>query len=265
MLSFSLCYSQLINPDFEEWDGNDPVGWFNHNFAYEAVEPSENAFSGNFAARLMITEVTGVSPLLQTITTVEVEDMVTFEVYYAALTEGAEVSFFAIAFRGGQIVDGCEMGYEGVNQQYVQWAAEWEPMFDSYDSLRIMLILEPVNEPVVGSVLVDNVVMHGILDVEDRPVGSAASWQLDAAYPNPFNAATTIGFTVPLAGPVELAVYDLAGRRVTTLVSGIYTPGSYRVIWDGTGGSGRGIGSGIYIVQLTASGHSYQTRTVLIK
>jgi len=91
------------------------------------------------------------------------------------------------------------------------------------------------------------------------------SWQLDAAYPNPFNASTTIGFTVPLAGLVELAVYDLAGRRVATLANGIYAPGSYRAMWDGTGDLGRGIGSGVYIVQLTASGHSYQTRTVLIK
>ena len=267
MLSFSLCYSQLINPDFEEWDGNDPVGWYNHNFAYEAVEPSEDAFSGNFAAYLMITEVTMVSPLFQTITTVEVEDMVTFEVHYAALTEGSEVTFGAIAYRNGQVVDGCGSTIEEVNQPYQQWSAEWEPMFDSYDSLRIMLALDLVDEPVAGSVLIDNVVINGVSTqgVEDKLVGSAVSWQLDAAYPNPFNAATTIGFTAPLAGLVELAVYDLAGRRVTTLVSGIYAPGSYRVMWDGTGDSGRGLGSGVYIVQLTANGHSYQTQAVLIK
>lgn len=266
-LSFSLCYSQLINPDFEEWDGNDPVGWFNHNFAYEAVEPSENAFSGNFAARLMITEVNEVSQLLQIITPVEVEDVVTFGVHYAALTEGVAIGFSALAFRDGQIVDGCGMGLEGENQQYEQWSTEWEPRFDSCDSLRITLSLESAGEPVVGSVLFDNLVLRGVTTqgVEDKPAGSVVNWQLDAAYPNPFNAATTIGFTVPLTGLVELAIYDLAGRRVTTLANGIYAPGSYRLMWDGTNASGRGLGSGIYIVQLTASGHSYQTRTALIK
>jgi len=159
ILSFNLCNSQLINSDFEEWDGNDPVGWFNYNFLFEAVERSDNAQSGNFAARLMIIEMCDASLLMQTIPNVEVEDMVTFEVYNAALTEGSAINFSALAFRDGQIVDGCGMGYEAVNQQYVQWAAEWEPIFDSYDSLGIMLMLEPAGEPVAGSVLVDNMVV----------------------------------------------------------------------------------------------------------
>ncbi len=265
-LSFSVGYGQLVNPDFEEWNGNDPVGWLTYNFAFPAVEPSGNAFSGDLAAHLMISEMAVSSPLLQTITSVEVEDVITFEVHYAALTEGALVNFGAVAFLDGQSVDGGGGYFDEVNQPYQLWSAEWEPRLDSYDSLRVMLVLDVAMGPVVGSVIVDNVVLSGIsLGVRARSDVEVDNWKLDAAYPNPFNAATTIGFSVPLTGSVELAVYDLAGRRVATLAGGIYTPGSYQVMWDGTGDLGIQLGTGVYIMQLNARGHSHQTRTMLIK
>ncbi len=267
MLSFSLCYSQLINPDFEEWEGNDPVGWFTYNIIVEAVEPSDNAQSGNHSARLMIAEMYEASPVMQTIGPAAIEDMVTLDIYYASLTEGAELTVALVAYLNWQVVGGARESTVEVNPQYQLISLEWEPMVDNVDTIQVMIVLETEDQPMIGSVLVDNVVLQGVnlLSVQAEPAESVVDWRLEPAYPNPFNAATTIGFTAPLAGLVELAVYDLAGRRVTTLAKGIYAPGSYRITWNGADDSGSVLPAGVYLVRLTGSKKALYTRVVLIK
>jgi hypothetical protein len=70
---------------------------------------------------------------------------------------------------------------------------------------------------------------------------------LQQNYPNPFNSATQIRFELDREGPVELAVFNLTGQRVATLVRGAWPAGRYAVPWDG-GGLGSGstcIGCGL--------------------
>ena len=69
--------------------------------------------------------------------------------------------------------------------------------------------------------------------------------RLYAAYPNPFNSSTTIAFDLPQRSEVDLIVYDLLGRRVATLVSGIMSPGRHVHAWKADG-----LASGIYFVTL---------------
>jgi hypothetical protein len=71
-------------------------------------------------------------------------------------------------------------------------------------------------------------------------------------YPNPFNPSTTLAFRVGRPSQVELAVYNLMGRKVRTLKKGIYAPGTYRIAWDGRDNRGRELPSAIYIGNLTA-------------
>ncbi|MFC1512384.1 hypothetical protein ACFL5H_04255, partial [Candidatus Latescibacterota bacterium] len=54
-----------------------------------------------------------------------------------------------------------------------------------------------------------------------------------ASYPNPFNPSTTISFTLPDAGYTELAVFNLAGQKIRTLVAGEMTAGAHEAVWDG--------------------------------
>jgi hypothetical protein len=79
-------------------------------------------------------------------------------------------------------------------------------------------------------------------------------------YPNPFNPATVIRYQVPASGDVYLAVYDLLGRRVTTLVNERKAPGTYEVQFDAMD-----LGSGIYLCRLTAAGGNDTRRMLLIK
>ncbi|MBN2172082.1 MAG: T9SS type A sorting domain-containing protein [Candidatus Krumholzibacteriota bacterium] len=95
--------------------------------------------------------------------------------------------------------------------------------------------------------------------------GAPPPFRLGPSYPNPFNPLTTIGFTLPAAGPVELAVYDVAGRRVATLVDRPLAAGAHRETWGGTDDSGRRVASGVYLLRLSAGGRTATRKAVLLK
>lgn len=69
--------------------------------------------------------------------------------------------------------------------------------------------------------------------------------------PNPFNPETAIHYQLPASGEVELAVYDLLGQKIKTLVSEIQPAGFYRVTWNGRDAAGRKVASGLYIYRLS--------------
>jgi hypothetical protein len=83
--------------------------------------------------------------------------------------------------------------------------------------------------------------------------------------PNPFNPATTIRYTLPAAGAVDLGVFDVRGRRVATLVSGTRLAGLNRAAWDGRDSAGNAASSGVYFCRLRADGRSLTRKMVLLK
>ena len=80
----------------------------------------------------------------------------------------------------------------------------------------------------------------------ERPSGCS----LFQNYPNPFNSITTLVFSLPFASHVELAVFNLAGQRIRTLVEGEVQPGEHQVTWDGKDRFGREVSSGLYLYRL---------------
>jgi hypothetical protein len=81
-----------------------------------------------------------------------------------------------------------------------------------------------------------------------------------SAAPNPFNPGTTIRFDVPHAGHAVLAVHDLAGRRVATLLDGPVPAGPGSVVWRP-----RELASGVYLARLVVGEESASQRLVLMK
>lgn len=73
---------------------------------------------------------------------------------------------------------------------------------------------------------------------------------LDVA-PNPMGAVASIRFGVQHCGQVILAVFDVQGRRVSTLLEGRIEPGNYTQSWNGRGDSGRELSPGVYFLRLT--------------
>ena len=89
-------------------------------------------------------------------------------------------------------------------------------------------------------------------------------WSLSQNYPNPFNSRTVIRFALPTRADVHLALYNLAGQKVATLVSGPRPAGTYTVHWDGRDASGRDLASGVYLYRLRAGEHQVETRRLLL-
>jgi len=83
--------------------------------------------------------------------------------------------------------------------------------------------------------------------------------------PNPFNPVTRIAFSIPAAGVAELAVFDIAGRRVATLVDERVEAGPHEVVWNGTNDAGEPVASGVYFSRLQALGKEHSAKMVLLK
>lgn len=84
--------------------------------------------------------------------------------------------------------------------------------------------------------------------------------QLHQAYPNPFNPVTTIPFSIPTTAPVTLAVYDLDGRLVKTLINETLNAGEHQISWNAEDQP-----AGLYFVKMTAPDFSLVRRVVLVK
>jgi M6 family metalloprotease-like protein len=84
-------------------------------------------------------------------------------------------------------------------------------------------------------------------------------------YPNPCNPLTTISFDVSEKGYSTLAIYDVAGRLVRTLVDGELAPKSYAATWDGTDNGGRAVASGVYFYKLVAGDFQDVRKLTLLK
>jgi hypothetical protein len=97
---------------------------------------------------------------------------------------------------------------------------------------------------------------------ERKPAPRLDLWQNS---PNPFNPSTTIRFTTPTSGVVNVAIYDVNGRLVRTLVDGPLPAGQHGVVWDGTDASGRHVASGVYLYRLTSGEGTVTKRMVLLR
>ena len=85
-----------------------------------------------------------------------------------------------------------------------------------------------------------------------------ADFTLHQNYPNPFNPSTTVTYTLDRSGPVELSVYDLLGRTVSTLVDGVQLAGNHEVRFNADD-----LPTGTYIYRLRAGAETL-TRTMIL-
>ena len=88
----------------------------------------------------------------------------------------------------------------------------------------------------------------------------AASFSLSDAYPNPFNPVTTMELYMPVAGNMQVEIYNLLGQSVETLTSGYKEIGTYNLTWDATSAA-----SGVYFVKAQADGFTKIQKLMLVK
>jgi len=144
---------------------------------------------------------------------------------------------------------------------------------DASDEIRFELALTPIAPPLPG----DRIEAEGadlaapdgtVLTPQDAlpvitldaPSAATGTVSLSSAFPNPFGSLTSFVVTLPRAAQVDLAIHDLAGRRVATIAHGALEAGRRSFTWDGAGAR-----DGLYFVRLTVDGQVLSTRVVLLK
>lgn len=75
-------------------------------------------------------------------------------------------------------------------------------------------------------------------------------------YPNPFNPATTISYSLPENARVKIEIFNILGQKVATLVDDVKHAGSYKLTW-----SAQNISSGVYFCKLKAEGKKIFEKT----
>jgi Secretion system C-terminal sorting domain len=101
--------------------------------------------------------------------------------------------------------------------------------------------------------------------VVDIQIETPSMLKLSQNFPNPFNPATVINYSIPAMGsagavPVQLKIFDLLGREVATLVNESKSPGNYEAKFDGTRFS-----SGVYFYSLHAGDFVQTKKMTLVK
>ncbi|NNE45063.1 MAG: T9SS type A sorting domain-containing protein, partial [Rhodothermales bacterium] len=86
------------------------------------------------------------------------------------------------------------------------------------------------------------------------------AFELYQNYPNPFNPSTTIAFDVPQTSDVSVAVFDLLGRQVRTLVNGSLPAGKHTVTLNA-----QSMSSGLYVVRFDTPDGAFERTILLIK
>ncbi len=137
-------------------------------------------------------------------------------------------------------------------------ACQIDDLYVYFDGVRVTYDTFEPGSPVSWTPVGD-----AITAADDVPgIGQVAV----AAHPNPFNPRTTIAFALPQAADVSLALFDLQGRLVRTLVNATtYPAGRHQQVWDGRDDLGQTAPSGVYFYRFTAGQESRTGKLTMLK
>ena len=152
-------------------------------------------------------------------------------------------------------------------------------------AISITDIIDPINPQLIGFcntplwpteitihndlIYVSNYYRLGVysfhVDANEDQAQTVAPMQLNQNYPNPFNPETTIEYSLPKTGQVNLAIYNIKGELVKELVNGVQPSGKNSVVWKGTDSKEHAVSSGIYFYRIFANGSQQTKKMMLIK
>ena len=101
---------------------------------------------------------------------------------------------------------------------------------------------------------------NGIVGVENSKSIQPLEFRLEQNFPNPFNPATTIRYSVPNTSRVQINVYDVLGNETGTLINEEKPAGNYEITWDAAN-----LPSGVYFYQLRAGEFTGTNKMILLK
>ncbi len=104
-----------------------------------------------------------------------------------------------------------------------------------------------------------------VTDGTGIPGDEVRALALSPGMPNPFTERTALHLALPDAAQVSVEIYDISGRRVRTLESGVLPAGEHRVVWDGRDDRGREAASGIYFCRARVGDWTDARKVVLMR
>jgi hypothetical protein len=147
---------------------------------------------------------------------------------------------------------GCGVSYDNGTHRTVGCSFEFGGLTDGASPSTKAELLEEILE------------FFGVIETGTAE-GDVLALRLHQNSPNPFNPETTLSFSLPADGQVELAVYDVSGRKVATLVDATLEGGPHAVTWRGLDDQGRRVASGVYFFRLHRAGEILSRKGVLMK
>jgi photosystem II stability/assembly factor-like uncharacterized protein len=210
----------------------------------------------------------------------DVTNPTTFDISDGPFTIQSSKVITVLTPNGGEILEGgsnyeitwSSTDVENVKIEYsINNGASWNLVIDSTQSTGIYQWSVPNILTTQARIKISDISLPSIYDISDNPFRinyvvdvndpeNFLNYNLMQNYPNPFNPSTTINYSVPEFTLVNLSVYDVLGRVVTTLVSDYKSAGNYSVEFDASD-----IPSGIYIYKITTSDFAATKKMILLK
>ena len=132
--------------------------------------------------------------------------------------------------------------------------------FHSESSIRLEEVM--INENSLSDIHTEMMVSY-VLGISNNSIPE--SYALHHNYPNPFNPTTKISYDLPEDTNVEISIFDMMGRYVTTLVNTKQSAGYRSITWNGTNQSGHSVAAGVYIYVIRAGSFHKTKKMILLK
>ncbi len=138
------------------------------------------------------------------------------------------------------------------------------------DTVRIRFRFSSDSSEVDEGVYIDDVAVTTAIvpsgtGVAENEIEQSTIATLHQNCPNPFSPSTAISFSTRGAGEVALAVYNVQGRLIRTLVAETVSPGDHTVTWDGKDELGVDVAAGVYLYRLVIGEHEEARKMILVR
>jgi hypothetical protein len=134
------------------------------------------------------------------------------------------------------------------------------------DSTEILLERVLANGgKVLSSTRNGRVIIGSVSPVDEKLSGTPEQFALYQNYPNPFNPSTTLQYDLPEASHVRIAILDMLGRHVKTVIDNHHPAGQFRAGWDATDDRGVPVAAGIYFCRMEAGQFVNVIKLALVK
>jgi len=246
LASTIIIKAQIPNADFENWGDNGPTGWTVDNMPpmIMPVTQTTDAESGVNAVKGEVVSLQGnnIAPFLVSGDTTGYGGFAVSQRYASlkgwykfAPVQDDSLVIAIVMLKNSQVIGGGVVE-PGNASTYTQFTANITyTSGDAPDSARIMIsIINHAGELSVhaGSVMYVDNLSFGNVTAVNNGVSQPNSFKLFQNYPNPFNPSTNIKYNLSSSGFVRLAIYNVLGQKVKTLVNKIQNAGEKEVTAD---------------------------------